>query len=389
MVHLADRVRKIKPSVTLKISAKAKQLIQLGHNVINLSAGELDFDTPVHIKEEAMKAINEGFTKYTPSSGIIELKKAIVEKFKRDNNLYYDTSQIVISCGAKHSIFNAILALCQKNDEVIIPSPYWVSYPEIVRLAGAKPVFLKTTQKKNFKFDVRGLEKVITNRTRLLILNSPSNPTGSLYTEGELKAIAELIVKYGIFVISDEIYEKLVYLDSGHISIASLGRRIHNLTVVVNGVSKSYSMTGWRIGYLGADEEIASAIDNLQSHSTSNPTSISQRASLAALNGEQGCVTEFVTELKRRRDLMFERLSNIRGLKPYLPGGAFYIFCGLDRNLKIKSTEFASKLLDAEKVAVVPGKEFGSDNYVRLSFAQSLENIEEAMVRLKRFVENV
>lgn len=385
-IKLTQRVKNIKPSATLKISARAKQLMQAGEDVINLSAGELDFDTPVHIKEEAISAIREGFTKYTPSSGITELKKAVVEKFRRDNGLNYEPSQIVVSCGAKHSIFNLLQALCQKGDEVIIPCPYWVSYPEMVNLCGAKVVFLKTSKEKKFKIDAAVLKKALTKRAKLLILNSPSNPTGCVYTKEELEALSEVIVKHNIFVISDEIYEKLIYSDSPHISIASLGRKIYEQTIVVNGVSKSYSMTGWRIGYVGAHKRIAEALDNLQSHSTSNPTSISQMASLAALTQNQECISKFVNELKKRRDVMYERLNAIDGLEPFLPEGAFYIFCGLGRNLRLKSTEFASKLLDEEKVAIVPGKEFGNDNYLRFSFTQNIDRIEGAMARLKRFI---
>lgn len=282
-MNLSQRVREISESPTLAITSRVKQLKKDGFDVINFAAGEPDFDTPQEIKQAAIKAINDGFTKYTPSTGIPELKKAISEKFRNDNSIEHRTDQIIVSSGAKHSLYNSLQAVLDKGDEVVIPKPYWVSYPEMVRLAEAKPVFLETEVRNNFKIEPKKLEKAITKKTKALILNSPSNPTGVIYSKEELKDIADICVKNKIIVISDEIYEKLIYDNQKHVSIASLGKDIYDLTITINGVSKAYSMTGWRIGYLGASEEIVKAIKKIQDHSTSNPVSISQMAALAAL----------------------------------------------------------------------------------------------------------
>ena len=292
-MSISKKVGLISPSVTLAITAKAKQMKAEGIDVIGLGAGEPDFDTPEHIKEAAKKAMDEGFTKYTPESGIKELKEAVCKKFKDDNSLDYSPEEIIVSCGAKHSIFNAVVALCEDGDEVILPSPYWVSYPEMIKVAEARSVILETTRGNDFKVTPRQLEDAITPKTKLLILNSPSNPTGMVYTKEELQSISDILIEKGIFCISDEIYEKIIYDDREHISIASLGEEIKRLTIVVNGVSKSYSMTGWRIGYAGGSKEIIKAMSNLQSHSTSNPTSISQKAALAALEGPQEPLPDF------------------------------------------------------------------------------------------------
>ncbi|MHB8155326.1 MAG: pyridoxal phosphate-dependent aminotransferase, partial [Candidatus Omnitrophota bacterium] len=307
---ISEKISQISPSPTLSITAKAKKMQAEGVNVIGFGAGEPDFDTPVNIKEAAKKAIDRGFTKYTPTAGTKELKDAICTKFKKDNNLEYVPDEIIVSCGAKHSIFNIILTLCNEDDEVIVPSPYWVSYPEMVKVAGAKTVMLNTTKESDFKITPEQLEKAIRPNTKLLILNSPSNPTGMVYSEGELKELSRIITKAGIYCISDEIYEKVIY-DQQHVSIASFGEEIKKKTIVVNGASKAYSMTGWRIGYAAGPKEIIQAMSNLQDHSTSNPTSIAQAASVEALTGSQDDLNKMVKEFKKRRDFMVDRVNGI------------------------------------------------------------------------------
>lgn len=396
-MSISKRIGSISPSVTLAISAKAKQMKADGIDVVGFGAGEPDFDTPEHIKEAAKKAIDEGFTKYTPASGIPELKKAICRKFKTDNTLDYSPDEVLVSCGAKHSIFNAILALCNKEDEVILPSPYWVSYPEMIKVAGAKAVVLKTAQEDSFKISPQQLKEVITSKTKLLILNSPSNPTGMVYRKEELVAISKVLVEKGIFCISDEIYEKIIYDGQEHISIASLGSDIKKLTIVINGVSKSYSMTGWRIGYAAGPKEIIKAMSNLQSHSTSNPTSISQKASLAALEGPQEPLYDMVAEFAKRRDYIVKRLNSIEGVSCLKPQGAFYVFPDVSKIIgktfkeqTIKDSIFLTEiLLEEANVAVVPGGEFGAGEYIRLSYATSMENITKGLDRIKEFVAKI
>ncbi|MBU3934254.1 MAG: pyridoxal phosphate-dependent aminotransferase [Candidatus Omnitrophica bacterium] len=396
-MSISKRVSLISPSVTLAITAKAKQMKQEGIDVIGFGAGEPDFDTPDHIKEAAKKALDEGFTKYTPASGIPELKKAICKKFKTDNNLDDSPEEILVSCGAKHSIFNAVLALCNEGDEVILPSPYWVSYPEMIKVAGAKPVILKTTQENNFKFSPQQLRATITPKTKLLILNSPSNPTGMVYTKDELVAISKVLVEKGIFCISDEIYEKIIYDGEEHISIASLGLDIKRLTIVVNGVSKSYSMTGWRIGYAAGPKEIIQVMSNLQSHSTSNPTSISQKAALAALEGPQDPLDNMVAEFGKRRDYIVEKLNSINGVSCLKPQGAFYVFPDLSQiigrifkeQIVRDSVFLAQILLDEANVAVVPGSAFGADGNLRLSYAASMENITKGLNRIEELINKI
>ena len=384
-MKLTRRVSGIGESVTLEITSKAKKMANEGIDVVNFAAGEPDFDTPNHIKQAAIKAINEGFTKYTPSSGIPELREAISKKFKKDNNLYYPSSQIVVSNGAKHSLYNILQSICEKNDEVIIPSPYWLSYPAMVNLAEAKSVFIKTSAKNNFKITEKDLVSKITKNTKCFILNSPSNPTGSLYELDELEFIARLAVKHKFFVISDEIYEKLIYDNKKYVSIASLGTDIYGLTITVNGISKSYSMTGWRIGYAAGPIEVMKAIASMQSHTTSNPASISQKAALEAITGDQGFIDGMRSEFEKRRDLMVSSINKMKNISCTKPEGAFYIFCDISK-LKESSIVIANRLLDEAKVAVIPGKAFGEDKFIRLSFAASMESISKGMDRLGEWV---
>jgi len=391
MVKLADRVMKISPSLTLAIDAKAKQMKAEGIRVFNFGVGEPDFDTPEHIKQAAIDAINKGMTKYTPAAGTLELKQAVVDKFKRENGLNYDISQIVISCGAKHSLYNAFQVLVEYGDEVILPAPFWVSHLEQIKIAGAEPVIVMTEEKNGFKMTPKQLEKAITSKTKAVLLNSPCNPTGSVYTKEELEALAGVILKHDITIISDEIYEKLTYDGLEHVSIASLSDELKERTVVINGVSKAYAMTGWRIGYAAAPVEIAKKMASLQSHATSNPTSIAQAASVAALNGDQKPVEDMKREFVKRRDYMLNRLLNIDGITCPKPGGAFYLFPNVSayfgkayKGKQINNaTDLATLLLDEVQVAVVPGVAFGSDNFVRLSYATSIEVIAEAMDRIE------
>jgi Aspartate/tyrosine/aromatic aminotransferase len=383
-MKLAKRVSDIGESVTLEITSKAKKMAKEGIDVVSFAAGEPDFDTPDFIKQAAIKAINEGFTKYTPSSGMLELREAIAGKFKRDNNLNYSPAEIVVSNGAKHSLYNIFQAICEKGDEVIIPAPYWLSYPAMVNLAEAKSVFAPTSAANNFKLTEKDLASKITSKTRCLVLNSPSNPTGSLYEEAELKMIAALAVKHKFYVISDEIYEKLVYDNKKYVSIASLGKDIHDLTITVNGVSKSYSMTGWRIGYAAGPLEIMKAIANVQSHATSNPCSISQRATLAGLEGDQQFILDMRAEFEKRRDLMVSRLNRMKNISCIKPEGAFYVFCDISK-FKQGSAKIANRLLEEARVAVIPGEPFGADSFIRFSFATSVGAINKGLDRIEEW----
>ena len=394
-MKLAKRTTLISPSPTLGITAKVKEMKQQGIDVIGFGAGEPDFDTPSYIKDSAKKAIDAGFTKYTPTSGIEELRKAICKKFKDDNGLFYEPSQIIVSCGAKHSLYNAIMCLCEKGDEVILPAPYWVTYLEQIKLSGAKPVIIETSEKYNFKLLFKTLEHKINEKTKCLILNSPSNPTGMIYSKDELKAIAELAVRHGFYIISDEIYEKLIY-EGEHTSIASFGEEIKNQTIIVNGVSKSYSMTGWRIGYTAGPKDLISAMGNLQDHSTSNPVSISQKAALTAITEKDPDMQKMISEFKLRRDYMVEKLNAIPGISCLKPQGAFYAFPDISKLIgktikgqKIEgSMSFSEILLKEAKVAVIPGIAFGADNFVRLSYATSMENIKEGLKRIAEILQN-
>jgi len=394
-MQLARRVKKIKPSPTLAVDAKAKALLAQGIDVVGFGAGEPDFDTPDNIKEAAIKAIKSGFTKYTPAGGTEELKKAVCQKFKQDNNLDYTPPEILISCGAKHSLYNICQALFEEGDEVLIPSPYWVSYPDMVMLAGATPVIIKTTEKTGFRMTARDLEQAITPKTKALILNSPSNPTGASYSKEDLTAIARVVLKKGITVISDEIYEKLIYDGFQFSSIASCDPALKPQTIVVNGVSKSYSMTGWRIGYAAGPKDVISAMTNIQSQSTSNPTSIAQKASLEALNGPQDFIPMMVKEFDRRRTYMVDRLNAMPGVSCFKPSGAFYAFPNVSGvygrkagSLTIAdSSTFAQYLLESVNVAVVPGVAFGADENIRLSYATSFANIEKGLDRIQKAIE--
>jgi aspartate aminotransferase len=385
---ISRRAAALSPSLTLAIDAKAKQMKADGLDVVGFGAGEPDFDTPQHIKDAATKALADGFTKYTPSSGIPELRQAIADKFNRDNGLSYKPSQIIVSCGGKHSCYNAILATCEEGDEVIIPAPYWLSYPEMVKLATATPVILGTSDKTEFKVTPEQLRSAITPRTRLFILNSPSNPTGSLYTRDEIKALGDICVEKGVLIMSDEIYEKLVYDGAEHVSVARFSQAHYDHTILVHGFAKAYSMTGWRLGYLAAPEPIAKAIDAIQSHSTSNPTSFAQKGAVAALNGSQDHLKIWLAEYARRRGYAHKRLNSIPGISCVNAKGAFYLFPNISK-LGLNSTEFCAKLLEQEKVAAVPGIAFGADDYLRISYATSMANIEKGLDRLEKFVGNL
>ncbi|RJP28862.1 MAG: pyridoxal phosphate-dependent aminotransferase [Candidatus Omnitrophota bacterium] len=383
--QLAERLKKINPSATLAITAKAKKLKMQGRDVVTLAAGEPDFDTPQYIKDAAISAIQSGFTKYTPTTGTPELKEKICQKFLKDNGLEYSSEQIVVSCGAKHSIFNALFSIIDEKDEVLIPSPYWVSYPEMVNLCGGIPRFIKTSPKNDFKISTDDLKKHIHTKTKAIIINSPSNPTGSIYEKDELQALVEMCVHKKIYIISDEIYEKIIFDGLKHTSVASLSKRAYEHTITVNGLSKSHSMTGWRIGYLGAPLEIAKAISKIQDHSTSNPSSISQKAAFAALSGSDEFSSMMSAEFQKRRDYIIGRLNNIPKIDFILPKGAFYIFCDISKS-GIDSMAFATRLLDEAEVAVIPGVAFGQDNFIRLSFAASHAQIEKGMDRIEKWL---
>ncbi|HHW67900.1 MAG: aspartate aminotransferase [Epulopiscium sp.] len=395
-MKLSNKVMDITPSSTLAVTAKAKQMKAEGIDVVGFGAGEPDFDTPEHIKQAAIKAIEDGFTKYTPASGTVELKKAICHKLKNENGLDYKQNQIVISNGAKHSLTNAFTAILNPGDEVIIPAPFWLSYPQMVKLADGVPVIVYAKKENDFKVTIEDLEKAVTDKTKALVVNSPSNPTGVVYTEKELRAIADFAVKYDLYVISDEIYEKLIYDGIKHVSIASFNEEIYKRTIIINGVSKSYSMTGWRIGYLAAPEDVAKAISNVQSHATSNPNSIAQKAALAALTGPQDCVEVMRKEFEARRNYMVERLSKISSFSIIKPQGAFYVVIDISNILgkefegrKIETADdFSEILLEKESVAVVSCTDFGFSNCIRLSYAISLENIKKGLDRIENFVNN-
>lgn len=396
MKKLAERALGITPSVTLSIDTKAKQMAAQGIKVVNFGVGEPDFDTPAHIAKAGVAAIEDGQTRYTPASGTERLRQAICQKLSGENELAYSPAQIVVSNGAKHSIYNALLALCDLGDEVIIPAPYWVSYPEMVKMAGGVPKILDTREDEDFKVRPEELRAAITPRTKALILNSPSNPTGMVYSAGDLKVIADICVKHQVYVISDEIYEKLIYDGAKHVSIASFGPDIKELAIVVNGMSKAYAMTGWRIGYTASNSGLAAAMGSLQSHATSNPNSIAQAASVEALAGPQEAIGVMLQEFERRRRRMVELLNLLPRVSCRMPQGAFYVMANIagllgasyDKEIILDDVRLAGVMLDKAHVAVVPGSGFGARNYIRLSYATSMENIEEGLGRIKSFLES-
>ncbi len=387
--QLSHRVCKVKPSPTLAVTAKAQELRAQGKNIIGLGAGEPDFDTPDHIKEAAITAINNGFTKYTAVDGTPSLKKAIIEKFKRDNGIEYTPSQILVSCGGKQSFYNLAQAVLDSGDEVIIPAPYWVSYPDMVLLADAEPVIIEAGLEQNFKITPQQLEAAITPQTRLFVINSPSNPTGVAYTLDELKALAEVLRKYPrILIASDDMYEHILWADEEFSNILNAAPDLYDRTFVLSGVSKAYAMTGWRIGYAGGPEPYIKAMKKIQSQSTSNPTSISQVAAEAALTGDQTCIQEMLVEFKKRHDFVVAALNEIEGVKCLPSQGAFYSFPDMSTIISRmdginNDLDLAEYLIQNANVALVPGSAFGKEGYMRLSFATSMENLQEAIKRIK------
>lgn len=389
-MRLAKRAGLINESPTLAITAKAKAMKAKGWDIIDFASGEPDFDTPDHIKESAIKAIKEGFTKYTAVGGIDELKDAIIEKFKRDNNIVYSRDEVLVSCGGKHSFFNLCQAMFEDGDEVIIPAPYWVSYPAMVSLAGATPVIVHTREEDGFRLNPGDLNEYISPATKAVVITNPSNPTGATYRPKDLSLLAEVALRKGIFIISDEIYEKLWYADYPFVSMASLSDAVREQTIVLNGVSKAYAMTGWRIGYAVGPKELIKAMTDIQSQSTSNPTSIAQKASIEALRGPHDSVRRMVREFDERRRVMVDGLHSIKGIRCPTPTGAFYAFPNISRflwkrhkdRLIKSSTDLADFLLAEAEVSVVPGEAFGRDAHIRLSYATSLENIKEGLKRI-------
>ncbi|MBU3110804.1 pyridoxal phosphate-dependent aminotransferase [Clostridium lacusfryxellense] len=394
---LSTKAKQISTSLTLEITAKAKKMKADGIDVIGFGAGEPDFNTPKNIRDAAIRAINDGMTKYTAASGIIELKQSIINKLKQDNDLTYIPSQIIVSSGAKQCLANVFQAILNPGDEVLIGSPYWVSYPELVKLADGKPVYVETKEITKFKLTIENLNKSVTSKSKAIVLNSPNNPTGTVYSKEELIEIADFAKINNLIIISDEIYEKLIYANNPHISIASLSEDAYARTIVINGVSKAYAMTGWRIGYAAGSAEIVALMSNIQSHTTSNPNSIAQYASVEALTGDQGDMDKMIVQFKLRRDYMVERINTINNLSCIKPEGAFYVMVNISRVINksvmgkvIKnSIDFSDILLEKEKVAVVPGIAFGADNYIRLSYATSMENIKNGLNRIANFVENI
>jgi aspartate aminotransferase len=385
---ISKRAAALSPSLTLAIDSKAKAMKAAGEDVVGFGAGEPDFDTPQHIKDAAAKALADGFTKYTPAAGIPELRQAIADKHKRENGLTYKPSQIIVSCGGKHSCYNVIIATCEEGDEVIIPAPYWLSYPEMVKLAGATPVIIETSDKTEFKVTPQQLRAAITPRTRLFVLNSPSNPTGSVYTPEEIKALGDICVEKGVLIMSDEIYEHLLYDGAKVKSVASFSPAHYDHTIVVHGFAKAWSMTGWRLGWCAAPEPIAKAIDAIQSHSTSNPNSFAQKGGVAALTGPQDHLPKWLAEFDKRRQFAHKKLNSIPGISCVNAKGAFYLFPNIAK-IGLKSTDFCAKLLEQQKVAAVPGIAFGADDYLRISYATSMANIEKGLDRVEKFVHSL
>lgn len=390
---LSRKAQAVKPSSTLAITAKAKELKEKGIDVVGFGAGEPDFNTPENICDAAIKAIHDGFTKYTPAQGTLELRKAICEKFLQFNGLKYEPDQVVVSNGGKHSLTNIFTAILNPGDEVIIPTPYWLSYPEIVKLADGIPIFIKTDRKQNYKVTAEQIEAVCTDKTKALILNSPNNPSGMIYTREELEAIAEVAIKKDFYVVSDEMYENLIYGDDQAVSIASLNDEIYKRTITCSGVAKSYSMTGWRIGYTGSTKEIAKLMASVQSHQTSNPNSIAQKAAYEALVGPQDSVNRMKEEFNKRRDYMYERISGIKHISALKPQGAFYLFVDIGETLNLSYKgeivgtvgNLAKILIEDFNVAVIPCDDFGFPDHIRLSYAISLEQIKKGLDRIESF----
>ena len=393
-MQLSKKAGNISPSITLEITAKANELKSQGIDVVSFGAGEPDFNTPENIIEAAIKAMKDGKTKYTPAGGILQLKETICNKFKNDTNLAYKPSQIIVSTGAKQSLANTFMAILNPGDEVLIPVPYWVSYPELVKLADGVPVFVNTDEKDNYKYTIESLNSALTSKTKAILLNSPNNPTGTIYNKEELVEIAEFAKENDLIIISDEIYEKLIYDGNEHISIASLSQDAYERTIVINGVSKTYAMTGWRLGYAAASEQIVKHMTSIQSHMTSNVNTITQYAAIEALNGPVEDLNNMVKEFESRRNFMIEKLNSIDGISIIKPNGAFYIMVNISEYLNTSlngtnisnSLDFAKVLLEEEKVAVIPGSGFGLDNYVRLSYATSKEIIGKGIERISSFL---
>lgn len=392
MKGLASRVKRIKPPATLAITTRAKALKAQGVDVISFGAGEPDFDTPEHIKEAAVQALREGFTKYTAATGIDELKEAICKKLQRENGLCYSPEEVVVTCGGKQALYNLAMALFEEGDEVLIPAPYWVSYPAIVALAGAEPVIVETYEEEGFKVHPEALEEAIGPRTKAIIVNSPCNPSGTVYSKEELEALAEVALRHDLWIVSDEVYEHIVFDGLEHVSIASLSPEIKRRTVVVNSLSKTYSMTGWRVGFAAGPKEVITAMGKVQGQSTTNPTSFAQKGAVAALRGPQDEVARMREEYQRRRDLIWSLITSIAGVTCFKPMGAFYIFPNFKAYLggKLRNcTELGAYLLEEAKVAVVPGVEFGKEGYIRLSFPVGLETIQEGIRRIAEALKEV
>lgn len=391
---LSKKAQEVKPSSTLAITAKAKELRAQGMDVVGFGAGEPDFNTPNHINEAAVQAIHSGFTKYTPASGMSELKEAVCKKFESFNHIHYEANQIVISNGAKHSLTNIFSAILNPLDEVLIPSPYWLSYPEIVKLADGVPVFIRCEKSKDYKITAKQLADAVTEKTKVFILNNPGNPTGALYTKEELEEIAKVAIEKDFYIIADEIYEHLVYTNQPFVSIASLGKEIYERTITCSGVSKSYSMTGWRIGYTGSSKEIARLMGNIQSHQTSNPNSIAQKAAIEALTGEQKSIEQMRQEFDRRRNYIYQKILGIPYISTIIPQGAFYVFVDVSELLSMKyknetiktAAQLAKILIEDYQVAVVPCEDFGFDDHIRLSYAISMEQIEKGLDRIASLI---
>ena len=393
-MNYSKKAMNITPSITLAITAKAKELKGAGVDVVSFGAGEPDFNTPKNIMEAAIKSMEEGKTKYTPTSGIIELREAICKKLKEDNNLHYNSNQIIVSTGAKQCLADAFMAILNPGDEVIVPIPYWVSYPELIKLADGMPVFVEGKEENDYKYTLESLNKVVNNNTKAIIINSPNNPTGTVYSTEELKEIAEFAKKHDLIIISDEIYEKLIYDGKKHVSVASLSEDAYNRTIVINGFSKSYAMTGWRLGYAAGNAEVIKLMTSVQSHVTSNANSIAQYAGVEALNGPKDEIEKMVGKFEERRNLMIDRIKNITGLSVIRPEGAFYVMINLENylgksineNVINNSVDFSRELLEHEKVAVIPGSAFGLDKYIRLSYATSEELILKGLDRIESFL---